>query len=101
MSVDDRIEVRISSDEKAILSQRAEAEGVTLSTLLRRGIRSVLGRPVRLEGEDALEVVALRRRVNAIAARLDELGGGRVEVASLQQDLAQVHVDAQALLGRG
>jgi hypothetical protein len=100
MAVDDRIELRIAAGDKAALSQRAEDEGVTLSTLLRRGIRLVLGRPVRLEGEDALEVVALRRRVNAIAARLDELGEGGAEVMTLRRDIAQVHT-AQALLGRG
>lgn len=99
MVVDDRLEVRITSGENGELARRAEAEGVTKSDLIRRGLRMVLGKPVRLEGEDSIEVVNLRRRINAIVARLDTLDGGYA-VAAIRADLKQAHADARALLGR-
>ncbi|HDZ75679.1 MAG TPA: hypothetical protein ENH55_23535 [Aurantimonas coralicida] len=101
MSVDGRIELRITTADKAALNKRAEAEGVTLSTLLRRGIRSVLGLPVRLEGDDAIEVVTLRRRVNALAAQLEDVGRTGTEISAIRRGFAQVHADTHSLLGRG
>lgn len=100
MAVDDRIELRITSHDKNALMQRAQCEGVSLSKLLRRSIRAILGHPVQLRGESALEVLALRRRVNAILARLDELGRTEPEVRAIRRDLVQLHADAQSLLGR-
>ncbi len=100
MLCDDRLEVRVAAADKAALALRARSEGLTISTLLRRGLRVALDRPVRLEGEDALEVVVLRRRINSIADRLDAIGRRVPEVAAIRADLAQAHADAQVLLGR-
>lgn len=100
MSCDDRIEVRIPGGDKAALTLRANAEGVTLSMLLRRAARLLMGQPLRLEAQQALEVMALRRRINAIDARLEAMGIVTPAMAAIQADLAQAHVDAQTLLGR-
>jgi hypothetical protein len=81
------------------LCRRAEAEGVPVSTLLRRAIRTVLNRPQPLSYEQAGEVAALRERVNAIGARLESLPHDPV-VASARRDVAQAHADAHGLLGR-
>lgn len=100
MLVDKRLQIRVSSADKTALVERAEVEGITLSTLLRRGLRLALGQPVRLEGDDALEVVALRRRINAIACRLDLIEHDVPEAIALRADILRARADAQALLGR-
>jgi hypothetical protein len=100
MRINDRIELRIETDTKEALALRAEAEGVPVSTLLRRAIRTVLNRPQPLSQEQAGEVAALRARVNAIDNRLEVLGG-RPGVASARSDAAQARIDAHSLLGRG
>lgn len=101
MTVDDRLEIRITGEEKATLARRAQAEGVTVSTLIRRGIHSVLQRPGPLETHHARAIVRLRRRVNDLATRLEATGGNGGEVAAMRRDLAQAHADARLLLGRG
>ncbi|ODT70914.1 MAG: hypothetical protein ABS75_10880 [Pelagibacterium sp. SCN 63-23] len=100
MTVDDRLEIRITGEEKAALGQRAKAEGIPVSTLMRRGIRAVLQRPGRLEAQDAGAIVALCRRVNSLAARLDTIGANSDEIRALQRDLAQAHADGRSLLER-
>ena len=101
MFVNERLQIRVTSADKAALAERAEAEGITLSMLLRRGLRLALGQPVRLNGDDALEVVALRRRINAISSRLDLIERQAPEAIAMRADIAQARADAQALLGRG
>lgn len=99
MRINDRIELRIETGMKEALSRRAEVEGVPVSTLLRRAIRTVLNRPQPLSQEQAGEVAALRARVNAIGARLESLPHDPT-VASARSDVAQAHTDAHRLLGR-
>lgn len=99
MRIDDRIELRIETGMKEALSRRAEAEGVPVSTLLRRAIRSVLNRPQPLSQEQAGEVAALRSRVNGISSRLEALPHSPA-VVSTRSDIAQAHADAHGLLGR-
>lgn len=100
MPVEERLEIRITGEDKAALSRRAQAEGVSISTLMRRGIRSVLQRPGRLEPQDAHAIVVLRRRINILAARLDVVDGDLADIAAIRSDVAQAHTDAQDLLER-
>lgn len=94
-SCDMRLELRLPAREKTTLMRAAEAQGVTVSALIRRAVRGHLSMPEPVSQEDAITIAGLRRRINQIEARI---GGGHY--AGLASDLGQVRQDAQALLGR-
>jgi len=95
-SCDKRLEMRLPSTERNRLDQAAQERSITVSELMRRALRSYLGMAEPLSPDDALAVAALRRRINAVEARIDQGGG----YAGAMGDLAKARLDAQALLGR-
>lgn len=99
MTVDSRLEVRVTDALQTKLAQRAKAEGISKSDVVRRGLRMVLGLPVRLPDEDCIEITHLRRRINAILSRVDALPQ-TAETMAARADLTAAHADAQALLRR-
>lgn len=92
---DKRLEMRLPEQEKYAAETMAESRGVTVSELIRRALRAYAGLPQPLNEESRSCVAALRHRVNALEARLEN--GDRGDVAA---GLRQAREDAQALLGR-
>lgn len=100
MLCDDRLEVRIPSEEKSVVEEKAREEGVSVSTIIRRAIRTITGQRPPLSLEQAQHMVILRRHLNAIEDSLNRLGLGAAELASVQADLARARKGVQSLLGR-
>ena len=100
MLCDDRLEVRIPSDEKSVVEERAREEGVSVSTIIRRAIRAITGQRPPLTLEQAHHMVMLRRHLSAIEDSLNRLGLSAAELASVQSDLARARKGVQSLLGR-
>jgi Ribbon-helix-helix protein, copG family len=100
MLCDDRLEVRIPSDEKSVVEERAREEGVSVSTIIRRAIRAITGQRPPLTLEQAQHMVLLRRHLNAIEDGLNRLGLSAAELAPVRSDLARARRGVQSLLGR-
>lgn len=94
-----RLEFRISDLEKALLYDYAKAQGVPVFTIIRRGTRAVTGQRELLNETQMLEVVALRKRISAIEARVNAALSGSVAVNALA-DLSVARKDARVALGR-
>lgn len=92
---DGRLEVRLPGREKDQTILQARQRKTTVSELTRRALRAYLKLPEPLPPGEALAVVALRRRINALELRIDK--GGQAGIAN---DLARARADAQSLLGR-
>ena len=99
MGCNSRLELRIPDAEKAVLCDYAKARGVPVSNIVRRDIRAVTGQREPLTEAQALEVVALRKRISAIEARVNASLSGPMAVQTLA-DLSRARHDAQAALGR-
>jgi hypothetical protein len=100
MLCDDRLEVRLPSEDKSIVEEKAREEGVSVSTIIRRAIRAVTGQRPPLTLEQAQHMVMLRRHLNAIEDSLNRLGLSAAALASVQADLALARKGVQSLLGR-
>lgn len=92
---DKRLEMRLPEREKEATEAMAEGRGITVSELIRRALKAYAGQAEPLSAEGRACIAALRRRVNALEARLGNGDGVDVAVG-----LRQAHDDAQALLGR-
>ena len=101
MLCDDRLEVRLPSENNSIVEEKAaREEGVSVSSIIRRAIRAVTGQRPPLTLQQAQHMVMLRRRLNAIEDSLTRLGLSAAELASVQADLARARKGVQSLLGR-
>ncbi|MFD1941450.1 hypothetical protein [Paradevosia shaoguanensis] len=99
MDCNRRLELRLPDREKAVLHDYAKAQGVPVSTIVRRGIRAMTGMREPLNETQMLEVVALRKRISAIEARVNAALSGSVAADALA-DLSMARKDAQTALGR-
>jgi hypothetical protein len=92
------IGLRVAEDLKAEWQDRARAEGVSLSHILRTSCRiAMLIGPSRLRG--ALKTIgAIRRDLHGINAELRKLADGRqpVDLNEIRAAVARVHVAAEA-----
>lgn len=99
MACNVRFEMRLPDTEKAALVDYAKGRGSPVSKVVRRGIRMATGQREPLTEVEVLEVIALRKRISAIEARVDAMLSGSA-AATMRADLARTRDDAQALLGR-
>src|SRR5690606_23172426 len=92
---DKRLEMRLPEREKHAAEAMAEGRGITVAELIRRALRAYAGQAEPLSAEGRACIAVLRRRVNALEARL-----GDGDVVGVAAGLRQARDDAQALLGR-
>jgi hypothetical protein len=105
MRCDDRLEIRLSAEDKLRVAQHADAARVSLSDFVRHSINDSISGRARPSIAQLTEVECLRRRVNSIQARLSRLSetpGIPASVATailaIGRDLTTAHADSQELL---
>ena len=94
---DKRLEMRLPEMEKAAVEHMAADQGITVSELIRRALRTYAGRPEPLTKEGSACVAALRRRVNALETLVVD---GNSEDVAATAGLRQARADANTLLRR-
>jgi transaldolase len=106
MRCDNRLEVRLPTEDKLRAARHADAANVNLSTFVRRLIDASLNGRAPVTLAERREVESLRRRVNGIHARLTTLAQTPNvppdvvrAIRAIEDDLSTAHTDAARTLG--